>query len=104
MRRESKIDETQYKTYQDLVLLPFVEGMRRRFNNWDGDPGTITLQMRVVSNQDGDFAQVATIINNPKWYKKREIVCNKHNPNRMGVKQAADNADVFKKVQKVSES
>ena len=70
MRKESYIDETIYSIIRDKMVLLFIAELWKEFDGWDGDPDTPTLEMKVVSLQDGDVAQITMITDDPKTYVK----------------------------------
>jgi hypothetical protein len=93
--KERYIDQTRYRVIGERVVLPFIGRLRANFDDWDGDFDALAPTMKVVSWQDGDFAQIANIVDDPATYAKHDVIANRHNPARTMSEQSAGAGRVF---------
>ncbi len=97
MRRKEGADKVRYKHYQEQILLPFINGVRKELDDFDVSIGTsIPKKLTAVSWCDGDLAQVATIVNDIDRLTENLVIALKQNAARSAAEQAADLAKVFK--------
>ena len=88
-------DKKRVRFYCDLILLPFIKGLRRDHDGWqEGMP--VTENMNVVSWCDGNNAQIKSIIEAVDTYNSNNIDAMKHNAARTGTEQGADLTHVFR--------
>ena len=95
MRSEKGIDVSRYRIYRDSVFLPFVDSIRKEYDQWDGNMNNLQPNMFVVSWQDGDIPEISNIAQDAETYHRHQVIANRHNPARTVVEQAADLAKAF---------
>lgn len=88
MRKKKGIDKKRCEFYQENVLWPFVESMRKIFDKPLGG-NTAREEDRSVCWSDGDRPQIDAIVNKVTMFEELKITANK---------QPADLARVFKVV------
>jgi hypothetical protein len=82
---------------RENVFIPFLNNIRKEYNGWV-EKSTIEDKSTIVSWQDGDFAQVATLTKDEclATLGALKVLINKQNPARSATEQAADLVKVFK--------
>ena len=97
--KESKIAQL----YQEKVYYPFINCIRRKKYNYNGDIDDIPSYLQCVSWMDGCNSQLRLITSeeNMKREMKMRIVCCKHSAARTAVEQAADTGAMFKHLKKI---
>eukprot|EP00984_Skeletonema_dohrnii_P032677 scaffold27202_cov108-Skeletonema_dohrnii-CCMP3373.AAC.2 len=98
MRKGKGADEERVKCYQEEVLLPYIETVRKDLDsNYSPRPGMeVPTKLKAISWMDGDLAQVASVINSVEEFAEMGITVCKQNAARTGAEQPADLAPVFK--------
>ena len=96
MRKGKGADEERVKYYQDEILLPWIEEVRKGIDSNYVTGMKVPTKLKAVSWMDGALDQVASIADNPEKFAKAWITVCKQNPGRTAVEQPADLAPVFK--------
>ena len=96
MRKGKGADEERVKYYQDQVLLPWIEEVRKDIDSNYVTGMKVPTKLKAVSWMDGALDQVASLADNPEKFAKAWITVCKQNPGRTAVEQPADLAPVFK--------
>ena len=100
MRKTKGADEERVKIYQDEVLKPWIERVRKDLDSDFSYDTEVPTKMKAVSWMDGDLAQVATVIDDVAEFAKLGVTVCKQNAGRTGVEQPADLCPVFKLIKK----
>jgi hypothetical protein len=96
MRKGKGADEERVKYYQDKVLLPWIEDVRKDMDSNYVSGMPVGRKLKAVCWMDGALEQVASIADNPEKFAKAWVTVCKQNAGRTGVEQPADLAPVFK--------
>ena len=96
MRKGKGADEERVKYYQDQVLLPWIEEVRKDIDSNYVTGMKVPTKLKAVSWMDGALDQVASLADNPEKFAKAWITVCKQNAGRTGAEQPADLAPVFK--------
>eukprot|EP00957_Ditylum_brightwellii_P181187 13801336-Ditylum_brightwellii.AAC.1 len=79
----SDADKKRYEIHRGEVLLPFISDTRKEFHGWQENM-LMPEDLKVISWQDGDLAQIANLTSEEtmKLYEELLIIPNKQNPVR----------------------
>jgi hypothetical protein len=102
-RKESGAEKKRFVYYQNEVLIPFMNKMRKDYSGYDTSGGMpIPDTLTGVSWCDGDMSQVKAVTSEHQLFTDNKVIANKQNAARSGVEQPADLAKVFKVMKKES--
>jgi hypothetical protein len=99
---DGESEKKRYRFYRENVFIPFLNDIRKEYDGWV-EKSTIEDESTIISWQDGDFAQVATLTEDETLenFRALKVVLNKQNPARSATEQAADLAKVFKLIKQL---
>jgi hypothetical protein len=99
---DGEAEKKRYRFYRENVFIPFLNDIRKEYDGWV-EKSNIEDESTIISWQDGDFAQVATLTEDETLenFRALKVVLNKQNPARSATEQAADLAKVFKLIKQL---
>lgn len=96
MRKHTGVDEQRYKWYRDKILFRSLHMSRMEFDGFTPE-GNAPIPDRLTGSswQDGDLAQIASIVKDISVFDDCKLIANKQSAARSGTEQAADLCRVF---------